>query len=323
MDTLHFSKNLISSQSIVSRLAPTPSGYLHLGNAFSFILTWLLVRRLGGKLHLRIDDLDAPRLNQDCLEDIFIQLEWLGLDYDTGPQGPDDHLRRFSQSLRLEEYMSALEEIRESGLLYACSCSRKQYLSKSKNGQYPGTCREKKLDFNQPGMAWRFRSETDIPPDDTDRQIEGSQEENQFPFLGDAIMRRKDGLPSYQIASLVDDLKNQSSLIVRGMDLFPSTHFQISVAEKMAWQEFKEIMFVHHPLLKDSFGKKLSKSEAALSLKTLRKEKSKPGFIYRGVARSLDLPVDEIEDLKSLQQIFASIPLEKLNHRKLKDLTVL
>ena len=254
MDTLHISKNLTSPQSIVSRLAPTPSGYLHLGNAFSFILTWLLVRRLGGKLHLRIDDLDAPRLNQDCLEDIFIQLEWLGLDYDTGPQGPDDHLRRFSQSLRLEEYMSALEEIRESGLLYACSCSRKQYLSKSKNGQYPGTCREKKLDFNQPGMAWRFRSETEIPPDDT-YLIEGVQEENQLPFLGDAIMRRKDGLPSYQIASLVDDLKNQCSLIVRGMDLFPSTHFQISVAGKMVWQEFKEIMFVHHPLLKDSFGK--------------------------------------------------------------------
>ena len=81
--------------------------------------------------------------------------------------------------------------------------------------------------------------------------------------------------------------------------------------------------FVHHPLLKDSFGKKLSKSEAALSLKTLRKEKSKPSFIYRGVARSLDLPGDKIEDLKSLQQIFASIPLEKLNHRKLKDLTIL
>ena len=132
MDTIHISKSFTSPESIVSRLAPTPSGYLHLGNAFSFILTWLLVRRLGGKLHLRIDDLDAPRLNQDCLEDIFIQLEWLGLDYDNGPQGPDDHLRRFSQSLRLEEYMSALEEIRESGMLYACSCSRKQYLSKSK-----------------------------------------------------------------------------------------------------------------------------------------------------------------------------------------------
>ena len=258
MDTLHISNNLTSSQSIVSRLAPTPSGYLHLGNAFSFILTWLLVRRLGGKLYLRIDDLDAPRLNQDCLEDIFIQLEWLGLDYDTGPQGPGDHMRHFSQSLRIEEYMSALEEIRESGLLYACSCSRKQYLSKSKNGQYPGTCREKKLDFNQQGMAWRFRSETEIPPDDT-YLIEGVQEENQFPFLGDAIMRRKDGLPSYQIASLVDDLKNQSSLIVRGMDLFPSTHFQISVAGKMVWQEFKEIMFVHHPLLKDPLGKSYQK----------------------------------------------------------------
>ena len=218
--------------------------------------------------------------------------------------------------------MSVLEEIRESGLLYACSCSRKQYLSKSKNGQYPGTCREKKLDFDQLGLACRFSSETEISPDGIDL-IEVFNQENQFPYLGDAVMRRKDGLPSYQIASLVDDLKNQCSLIVRGMDLFPSSHFQISVAEKMVWQEFNEISFVHHPLLKDSFGKKLSKSEGALSLKTLRKEKSEPGFIYRGVARSLDLPVDEIEDLKSLQKIFASIPLEKLNHRKLKDLTVL
>ena len=164
-------------------------------------------------------------------------------------------------------------------------------------------------------MAWRFRSETDICSEKIDL-LEGSLEENQFPFLGDAIMRRKDGLPSYQIASLVDDLKNQSSLIVRGMDLFPSTHFQISVAEKMVWQEFKEISFVHHPLLKDSFGKKLSKSEAALSLKTLRKEKSEPVCIYRGVARSLDLPVDEIEDLKSLQQIFCIHSFRKIESQK-------
>jgi len=184
LDTLHFSKKLISSQSIVSRLAPTPSGYLHLGNAFSFILTWLLVRRLGGKLHLRIDDLDAPRLNQDCLEDIFLQLEWLGLDYDTGPQGPGDHIRHFSQSLRLEEYMSALEEIRESGMLYACSCSRKQYLPKSKNGQYPETCREKKLDFDQPGMAWRFRSETDICSEETDRLKRDYRKKINFLFWG-------------------------------------------------------------------------------------------------------------------------------------------
>ena len=163
-----------------------------------------------------------------------------------GPQGPGDHLRHFSQSLRLEEYMSALEEIRESGMLYACSCSRKQYLSKSKNGQYPGTCREKKLDFNQLGMAWRFRSETEISPEEhgSAERVTGRKS---ISFLGDAIMRRKDGLPSYQIASLVDDLKNQSSLIVRGMDLFPSTHFQISVAGKMAWQEFKKfLLFIIH-----------------------------------------------------------------------------
>ena len=83
---------------VISRLAPTPSGYLHLGNAFNFLLTALLVDFQDGHLHLRIDDLDEPRVMQSSVEDIFIQLEWLGIDYDFGPSGPDDFFSKFSQT---------------------------------------------------------------------------------------------------------------------------------------------------------------------------------------------------------------------------------
>ena len=82
---------------VVSRLAPTPSGYLHLGNAVNFVLTWLLTRQAGGVLHLRIDDLDRARLRPAYLENIFRVIDWLGLDYDHGPTGPDDFLRHHSQ----------------------------------------------------------------------------------------------------------------------------------------------------------------------------------------------------------------------------------
>ena len=92
-----------------TRFAPTPSGYLHLGNAWSLALTWLLARSRGGSIHLRIDDLDAARLRPEYLEDIFASLEWLGLDWDGGPRDPADFLARHSQRLRLDRYRAALD----------------------------------------------------------------------------------------------------------------------------------------------------------------------------------------------------------------------
>ena len=100
---------------VISRLAPTPSGYLHLGNAFNFLLTALLVDFQDGHLHLRIDDLDDPRVERSAVEDIFVQLEWLGIKYDSGPSGPDELFSKFSQRLRLELYHESLELLRKSG----------------------------------------------------------------------------------------------------------------------------------------------------------------------------------------------------------------
>ena len=322
MGKLKSSKNIESLPKTISRLAPTPSGYLHLGNAFSFILTWLLVRRLEGKLQLRIDDLDSARLKRDCLEDIFLQLEWLGLEYDSGPQGPEEHLKHYSQTLKIEDYREALSSLRQLRSLYACQCSRKRYLAISEDGLYPKTCRDKKLDLDQPEITWRFKSESEALSDTL--FFEGSSEEDSSSKpLGDAVLLRRNGIPSYQISSLVDDMKNRSTLIVRGIDLYPSSLFQQTVAEKLGWATFSEICFVHHSLLKDSTGKKYAKSEGAYSLKDLKQENSDPGFVYRGVACWLGLPDTDINDLKSLQHAFSTVPLEELEGMELDDSIIL
>ena len=322
MGKLKSSKNIESLPKTISRLAPTPSGYLHLGNAFSFILTWLLVRRLEGKLQLRIDDLDSARLKRDCLEDIFLQLEWLGLEYDSGPQGPEEHLKHYSQSLKIEDYRETLSSLRQLRSLYACQCSRKRYLAISEDGLYPKTCRDKKLDLDQPEITWRFKSESEALSDTL--FFEGSSEEDSSSKpLGDAVLLRRNGVPSYQIASLVDDMKNRSTLIVRGIDLYPSSLFQQTVAEKLGWATFSEICFVHHSLLKDSTGKKYAKSEGAYSLKDLKQENSDPGFVYRGVACWLGLPDTDINDLKSLQHAFSTVPLKELEGMELDDSIIL
>ena len=277
---------------------------------------------MGGKLHLRIDDLDTPRLNLDCLEDIFLQLEWLGLEYDSGPQGPEEHLKHYSQSLKIEDYRETLSSLRELRSLYACQCSRKRYLAISEDGLYPKTCRDKKLDLDQPEITWRFKSESEALSDTL--FFEGSSEEDSSSKpLGDAVLLRRNGIPSYQIASLVDDMKNRSTLIVRGIDLYPSSLFQQTVAEKLGWATFSEICFVHHSLLKDSTGKKYAKSEGAYSLKDLKQENSDPGFVYRGVACWLGLPDTDINDLKSLQHAFSTVPLEELEGMELDDSIIL
>ena len=103
-----------------SRIAPTPSGYLHLGNAFNFILTTLLLDLEKGHLHLRIDDFDNSRLNKKSVEDIFIQLEWLGIEYDSGPSGPDELFSKYSQKLKSDYYLSAIELLRKKKHIFAC-----------------------------------------------------------------------------------------------------------------------------------------------------------------------------------------------------------
>ncbi|SHL80766.1 glutamate--tRNA ligase family protein [Hymenobacter psychrotolerans] len=292
--------------SVVSRLAPTPSGFLHLGNAVNFTLTWLLTRRAGGTLHLRIDDLDRARFRPAYLDNIFRTLEWLRLDYDAGPAGPDDFERNYSQLLYLPTYEAALQAARAAHpqAFYACRCSRTDLArtATAPNGRYPGTCQQLALPLSTPETAWRAR----VPAATQIRFTDVQQGPLAVPLaeeLGDFVVRKKDGVAAYQVASVVDDVRLGVNLIVRGLDLLPSTAAQLWLAAQLpGMASFQQAQFLHHGLLLDTAGQKLSKSTQTGQQRGILAEAGSPGVVYAAAARLLGLPQTAEESLGSLLQ---------------------
>jgi glutamyl/glutaminyl-tRNA synthetase len=282
-----------NNQLLVGRLAPTPSGYLHLGNAVNFVLTWLLVRRAGGKLHLRIDDLDRARLRQPYLTNIFRVIDWLGIDYDRGPSGPDDFLRHYSQLLHLPEYNRVLRRLaQQPGLVYATRRSR--------------TSPAEPVPLGVPGAAWRVR----VPPTVHIAGL-GAQVVPLAELMPDFVVRKKDGVAAYQVASVVDDLRLGTTLVVRGLDLHPSTAAQLWLAAQLTETNnfnTSRIHFCHHSLLTDATGHKLSKSTQATGDAGVLALGS-PAAVYRAVAQLLALPAEAGESLATLQAALTEGPL--------------
>lgn len=231
------------------RLAPTPSGFLHLGNGLNFVLNWQAARHNEAKILLRIDDLDADRKRTEFVEDIFETLRWLEIECDEGPKSASDFEKNWSQHRRLDQYFEALKILKKKNLLFACKKSRAE-LAKFE-GKYPPEFRQQNLDFDAPDVAWRIRT-----PDGF--------------AMPDFIVRRRDGLPAYQIGSVCDDIFFKITDVIRGEDLWQSTLAQRFIAEKLGWADFLKINFRHHPLVKNEVGEKLSKSAGASSLRALR-----------------------------------------------------
>lgn len=254
-----------------TRLAPTPSGYLHAGNLFSFLLTDALARRSGARLLLRIDDLDQPRFREAYLRDIFDSLRFFGINWQEGPADPAGFNNQFSQMLRRPLYESFLLRLREKKLVYACRCSRSQLARYPVDAGYPGTCRHLNIPLDEPGVSWRLRCN---PSEQLElNSLEQGPMKCSLPAsMQDFVVRKKDGLPSYQLASLADDLHFGVDLIVRGSDLWPSTLAQLYLARLLGEEKFAAIRFFHHPLLLGSEGEKLSKSAGAGSLFQLRQQ---------------------------------------------------
>lgn len=293
-----------------TRIAPTPSGYLHRGNAFSFVLTWLFARSDGGTLHLRIDDLDADRTRPEYIADVLETLAWLGLDYDTGPRSVQDFQANWSQRRRLDAYTQALEQLREQGDLFACTCSRRTEGAFSESGIYTGLCRNTQHSFSQNDVAWRFRSENASNEAEFTDIERGKIRINTSATMGDVVLRRKDGIPAYHIASLIDDELDGITFIVRGNDLLPSTAVQCALAERLYLcgfpiHSFPKVHFLHHPLLLDAEQKKLSKSHGAAPLKVFREQGGTPHEIYRSVAEYLKIP----EPVQTLQELLTAFEM--------------
>lgn len=250
-----------------SRLAPTPSGFLHRGNAFNFLLTAQMVRASKGQLLLRIDDIDKGRYRPEYVAHIFKTLDALGIEIGEGPDTVDALETIWSQHLRLDKYAKTLQDLRSTGKVYACDCSRKKVNAEAINGNYSGYCRHRNLPLEQEGVTWRIdvRGATSVQlpdfPGITTAPI------NLEEAMGDFVIRKKDGLPAYQVCSLTDDLLFGIDLIVRGEDLLDSSAAQIWLADLLgttAWLE--QLKLLHHPLLKSRAGEKLSKSAGAAAL---------------------------------------------------------
>ncbi|MCC6371979.1 MAG: tRNA glutamyl-Q synthetase [Bacteroidia bacterium] len=285
-----------------TRLAPTPSGFLHLGNVYSFVLTANLAKQTGAKVLLRIDDLDRERVQKEYVTDIFETLEFMGIPFQEGPRNLEEYENNFSQIKRHRLYEQALNFLAENNLVYACNCSRSQVLGLSKDGAYAGTCRHKNILLNEPGVCWRLKT-------DTKRLLKlkvfkGIEEQHILPQqMQDFVVRKKDGFAAYQLTSLVDDVHFGIDLIVRGEDLWASTLAQLYLAEVLGLSAFTETVFHHHQLLKSENGLKLSKSAGDTSIQYLRKQQVLPVQIFDMIGKMLQLkgPMKSWEDFEGIK----------------------
>lgn len=279
-----------------SRIAPTPSGYLHLGNAYNFLLTWWLVRQNNGVLQLRIDDVDAPRIKPEFLDDVFYTLEWLGIDWDQGPYSAAQQQSEFSMQLRLPVYREYLTRLISQNAVYACTCSRSDVADGVKCN-----CAERyKDDLPKEKFAYKMRTDYSLISY-TDTWL-GCQTVNLQESMPNFVVWRNDDLPAYQLFSVVEDLLCGITTIIRGEDLLHTTAAQLLLAQKLSVSSFSKIQFYHHRLLTDSSGLKLSKSAGAMSLKNMRESGTSSAYVYQMFSEWLMLknPVFRAKDLLTI-----------------------
>jgi glutamyl/glutaminyl-tRNA synthetase len=270
----------LSSFPYRGRLAPSPTGYLHLGHARTFWIAQQRARAVGGTLILRNEDLDPDRSQPHFYHAMIEDLRWLGLEWKEGPDvgGP---FGPYTQSQRHGFYRDAWRRLLDGGWLYPCRCSRKDLAMamqapQDDEGIYPGTCRPAAgqiVTASQPPAAnWRFRVPEGQAIVFDDRHF-GPQRFVAGRDFGDFLVWRRDDLPSYQLAVVVDDAAMQITEVVRGADLLKSTARQILLAQALG---LSSPAWYHCDLMLDQQGQRLAKRHDALSLRTLREQGKQP-----------------------------------------------
>ena len=281
----------------LTRYAPTPSGFLHLGNIYSFLLTFKIAHKSKAKILLRIDDMDQERVRKEFIQDIFDTLDFLEIPYDLGPKNLREFETEYSQKHRIPLYLDALDSLKKSGNLFACNCSRKKILEMNTTGPYSGYCRNRDLGFYRKNIVWRFK--TDAMKPISFKDIELGMTVAKLPeILTDFIIRRKDGLPAYQLTSVLDDMHFGVDLIVRGQDLLGSTLAQAYLSTFLSQNNFIQTGFYHHPLIRNAEGQKLSKSAGDTSVRFIRKSGKKKEAIYEMIGKGIGLekPIRNLEE---------------------------
>lgn len=257
----------------IGRFAPSPSGYMHLGNLLAMLLAWLDIRSLGGRLIFRMEDLDPDRSKKEYMEALESDLRWLGLDWDEGWPDP-----AYAQSRRYVLYEEAFAALREKGLVYPCWCTRAERLASvnaphEEEREFDPGCRcarmtaaeRREMEVSGRRPAWKIR----VP--DEDITVEdghyGDFCQNPARDGGDFIIRRADGVFAYQLAVSVDDMRMGVTRVVRGRDLLPSAPRQKWLIETLGG---RPPQYIHAPLVRSGTGK-LSKRLGSFSTEALRR----------------------------------------------------
>ena len=289
------------------RLAPSPTGYLHLGHARTFWVAHQRARASAGKLIFRNEDLDQQRSRPEFVAAMFDDLRWLGLDWDEGPDVGGD-FGPHVQSQRRSFYLAAWRTLRDGGFIYPCTCSRKdleralsaphEALNAADEGNatgpaaddeipYPGTCRHKSNTtrrYESPeGVSWRFRVPDGTAISFYDNYF-GPQQFVAGRDFTDFLIWRRDDFPSYQLAVVVDDEAMHITEVVRGADLLRSTARQLLLITALGC---KTPQYFHCPLLRDEQNVRLAKRHDSLSLQRLRDAGVDPAALRQRFAQEI------------------------------------
>lgn len=258
---------MTTSATIRGRLAPSPTGAQHVGNARTYLIAWLSARSQVGQVNLRMEDIDSPRIKPGAAEQAIEDLRWLGLDWDHDP---------VVQTERLTLYEQALATLQGQELVYPCTCTRRDIEraasaphEEHEGPIYPGTCAHRRAadaaELGNKPFAWRFRV-----PDETTTIIDGcrgSTTLNLHDLGGDFVVWKSAGTPAYQLAVVVDDALMGITEVIRGDDLIPSTPRQLLLFRALGRTPPK---FTHVPLVVGPDGHRLAKRHGDTRLATLR-----------------------------------------------------
>jgi glutamyl/glutaminyl-tRNA synthetase len=277
----------MADPAVISRFAPAPTGYLHLGHVVNAIYVWGVTQAAGGRVLLRIEDHDRQRSRPEFERAILDDLEWLGfvpdaLGFEAFRGGPCAG----RQSDRVAVYENTLARLRTEGRLYACACSRRALARADGQSErrYAGTCRNKGL-AEATGRGTRVRLDSSVETFDDLRH--GKQAQCPAQQCGDLLVRDRDGNWTYQFAVVVDDLMQDVSVVIRGDDLLPSTGRQIQLARLLG--RGVPPRFLHHPLIMKSATQKLSKADRDTSVRDLRASGLSPAQVIARAAFQVEL----------------------------------
>lgn len=302
-----------------TRIAPAPSGSIHVGNARTALYNWLYARKNGGTFILRVEDTDAKRATDEAYRAVIEDLRWLGLDWDEGPETGGE-FGPYRQSERLERYDAASQQLIANGHAYRCYCTaeeleqrRKAAMSERRTPGYDGRCRhltdDERAAFESEGRDFAVRFA--VPPDRTitfQDEVRGaiSTETKQIP---DFVIQRSDGSPTYMLAAAVDDALMGVTHIIRGEDLVAATPRQLLLREAMAVGDVP--VFAHLPLLVDEKGKPLSKRWGDVAVSAYREQ----GYLPEAMVNYLALlgwSFDDKTNVFSREELIEKFSLERV-----------